>query len=71
MNELRKKMNSHGLGLVGYFIDENRGLLSLFALGPKNSRTALVLVAWKLCCSATLEFLMVRYSLLCDCCLTS
>jgi hypothetical protein len=36
MNELRKKMNSHGLGLVGYFIHENRRLLSLFALGPKK-----------------------------------
>jgi hypothetical protein len=36
MNKLRKKMNSHGLGLVGYFIYENRPLLSLFVLTQKN-----------------------------------
>jgi hypothetical protein len=41
MNKLRKKMNSHGLGLVGYFIYENRTLLSLFVLTQKNSGTAL------------------------------
>jgi hypothetical protein len=31
-------MNSPRLDLVGYFIHENRGLLSLFALGPKILR---------------------------------
>jgi hypothetical protein len=34
-------MNHPELGLVDYFIHENRGLLSLFALAPKNPGTAL------------------------------
>jgi hypothetical protein len=38
-------MNSPRLDLVGYFIHENRGLLSLFALGPKILREALLMYA--------------------------